>query len=370
MKTKFWAFLCIIFCSTAVWAELPAVPENGTPAEYVDFMQKLFTFPSVLMPDQSAEEFRKEEPQRMEIALAVADKIMAHPDVTDAFYMQAGTMKMAGLGYRLENGDAAALETMKTLPAAAEKAGYPEAAKSLRVMVWQTELGTAGTKGEKAFLEVLGRINAEIAAKENPDEADFALAQRAAKMAEYYVKDETVLKIYRDYSRMFWAMEGFQERSAYFRLTMHRMSLLGGEMEIAGKLLSGKPFDMAAKDGKVVLVVFWATWCPPCRREIPVIKKLYEEYHADGLEVIGISLDKEKGVLEKFIADEEIPWENMLNTDTDVDGMSMQEYYVLDGIPVQILIGRDGVVVSTDAREERLRGLVEEELALELEEEG
>lgn len=313
IKTKIWAFLCIIFCSTAVWAESPAA--------------------------------------------------------SDEEYVRAVAADMMGLVSRLESGDETAIEEIRALPAEAEKAGRPEAAKRLRVMVWQTELGMALAKGEKAFLAVLEKMNAEIAAKEKPDDTDYVLAQRAAGMAQRFVKPETAIAIYRDYSRMFHAAEGFQERSAAFRLAMHRMSLLGGEMEIAGKLLSGKPFDMAAKDGKVLLVVFWATWCPPCRREIPVIKKLYEEYHADGLEVVGISLDKEKDVLEKFIADEEIPWENMLNTDTDVDGMSMQEYYVLDGIPVQILIGRDGVVVSTDAREQRLRGLVEEELALELEEE-
>lgn len=317
MKTGFWAFLGVMLLGTAVWAELPAVPENGT----------------------------------------------------DEAYVRTVAAGMNELIPRLESGDEAAFEAFRALPAEAEKAGRPEAAKVLRVMVWQTELGLACAKGEEAFLAVLDKMNAEIAAKEKLDDTDYSLAQRAATMAQRFLKPETAIGIYRDYSRMFHAADGFQERSAAFRLAMHRMSLLGGEMEIAGKLLSGAPYDMAANDGKVLLVVFWATWCPPCRREIPVIKKLYEEYHAQGLEVIGISLDKEKDVLEKFIADEEIPWENMLNTDTNVDGMSMQEFYVLDGIPVQILIGRDGVVVSTDAREQRLRGLVEAELALELNEE-
>ncbi len=301
-------------------------------------------------------------------AAAFAEDVPADA-AADAQYMQAVGEKMTALATRLENGDETALEEMRALAAEAEASGRADLAKTLRINVWQMEMVRAVAKGEKEFLAVLERMNAEMKAKEKMEDQDFALAQAAGRMAERFLAPETAVKVYRDYSRMFWNTDGFQQRSAALRLAMHRISLLGGEMEIAGKLLSGETLDMKKTDGKVVLVVFWATWCPPCRREIPVIKKLYEEYHADGLEVIGISLDKDADVLKKFIADNEIAWENLLNTDTDVDGMSMQEFYVLDGIPVQILIGRDGVVVSTDAREEWLRGLVEDELALELEEE-
>jgi cytochrome c biogenesis protein CcmG, thiol:disulfide interchange protein DsbE len=56
--------------------------------------------------------------------------------------------------------------------------------------------------------------------------------------------------------------------------------------------LDGKTFDLSAVRGKVVVVSFWATWCPPCRKEMPVLDALYRRYHGQGLEMIGLSADR------------------------------------------------------------------------------
>jgi cytochrome c biogenesis protein CcmG, thiol:disulfide interchange protein DsbE len=61
---------------------------------------------------------------------------------------------------------------------------------------------------------------------------------------------------------------------------------------LAGKMLDGTEFDLAAMKGKVVLVHFWATWCPSCREEMPVLDKFYRENHAKGLEAIAVSVDR------------------------------------------------------------------------------
>src|ERR1700684_886482 len=55
--------------------------------------------------------------------------------------------------------------------------------------------------------------------------------------------------------------------------------------------LDGQTFDLGAVRGKVVVVSFWATWCPPCRKEMPVLDALYRRYHGQGLEMIGLSAD-------------------------------------------------------------------------------
>jgi cytochrome c biogenesis protein CcmG/thiol:disulfide interchange protein DsbE len=56
--------------------------------------------------------------------------------------------------------------------------------------------------------------------------------------------------------------------------------------------LDGNTFDLAAQRGKVIIVNFWATWCPPCRHEMPALDAFYRKYHAQGLEMIGLSADR------------------------------------------------------------------------------
>jgi len=56
--------------------------------------------------------------------------------------------------------------------------------------------------------------------------------------------------------------------------------------------LSGNTFDLAAQRGKVTIVNFWATWCPPCRKEMPALDAFYRHYHDRGLEMIGLSADR------------------------------------------------------------------------------
>src|SRR5262249_11201796 len=85
-------------------------------------------------------------------------------------------------------------------------------------------------------------------------------------------------------------------------------ALVGHPIEYKGTLLGGTPFDPASVKGKVVLVDFWGSWCGPCRRELPTVKKVYQKYHDKGFEIVGVCVEKNADDLKKFLTEEKLRW--------------------------------------------------------------
>jgi thiol-disulfide isomerase/thioredoxin len=106
--------------------------------------------------------------------------------------------------------------------------------------------------------------------------------------------------------------------------------------------LSGEQINMENLKGKVVLIDFWATWCGPCRRVMPDLIETYKEYHAKGFEIIGISLDKDRTQLEKYMQDTGITWQQYY------DGLGwnnkISKRFGVRGIPHIVLVDKNGTV--------------------------
>ena len=125
--------------------------------------------------------------------------------------------------------------------------------------------------------------------------------------------------------------------------------------------LAGKPLSLAGYKGKVVLIDFWATWCMPCRMELPNVLKVYEKYHAQGFEVIGISLDESQPMLDRFIQENNLAWPQF-NDGKRWDNKLAMKYGVMS-VPTTYLLDGEGKIIGINLRGDELDAAVAKALA-------
>lgn len=104
--------------------------------------------------------------------------------------------------------------------------------------------------------------------------------------------------------------------------------------------IDGEEITLSKLKGQVVLIDFWATWCPPCRNSIPVFIKLYNKYHDQGFTVLGISTE-EKAVLTKYRDEHNIPYPILLGN------KELLRMYQISAIPKMYILDKNGVVRKT-----------------------
>ena len=117
-----------------------------------------------------------------------------------------------------------------------------------------------------------------------------------------------------------------------------------GEVQIAPDFelsdLDGQTVKLSALDGDVRLIDFWATWCPPCRDEIPMLNELHQAYADQGLTILAIS-DEKPEVVREFARDTGMQYRNLL------DPGEVSEAYRVFGLPTAYLLDREGKVIET-----------------------
>ena len=106
------------------------------------------------------------------------------------------------------------------------------------------------------------------------------------------------------------------------------------------KDLEGREIQLKSLRGNVVLLNFWATWCGPCRLEMPVIEKLHQQLHGKGLRVFGVN-DEEIETIREYVAEHEYSFPTLV--DTDQEAMNL---YRIRGIPTMVVIDREGKIAQ------------------------
>ena len=109
-----------------------------------------------------------------------------------------------------------------------------------------------------------------------------------------------------------------------------------------------KDLPLSALRGKVVLIDFWASWCGPCRKELPNVKRCYEKYKNKGFEILGVSLDKNRDEWIEAISKEGLTWPQV--SDLKFWQSEACQIYAVQSIPYTVLIDKKGIIIATDLR--------------------
>jgi len=122
------------------------------------------------------------------------------------------------------------------------------------------------------------------------------------------------------------------------------------------KLVKGENFALSWNRGKVTLIVFWATWCEPCKNDIPGLVKYYDEFKTKGFDILGISLDSSEQLFKDFIAKKQLPWKLAYS------GLEWKDpvvkLYGISSIPSYWLVDKRGVLRSFNVKGEELRAAI------------
>ncbi len=329
---------------------VPPLPA-GTPEELLAFVEGLL--PPKQQP-KSREEMMGYIKGVAHVGIEAADKVLAQVKDGDELFAKAAKLKLESLSNLGRLGEEGASEAMAAFAATLTESPIKLLAMEAKRLLIVAEAQAMFASRDFSGAEGLVKKTADLLAADPDDAQTAGLAMQLAGALEQAGDPALAVMAIKTFGPLFAKSgnERVRELADDFEAKLRLLSLPGNAMEITGTLLDGTPFDQKKLAGKVILVDFWATWCGPCIAEIPNMLAEYEKYHDQGFEVVGISLDEERPGVEKFVADNKIPWPILFAGKGWQDPVA--QFYGISGIPQLALIGRDGRVITLDVRGKKL----------------
>lgn len=125
---------------------------------------------------------------------------------------------------------------------------------------------------------------------------------------------------------------------------LKRLTLTGNKLQLAGKTLQGQNLSSAQYQGKVTLIVFWASYAKPFTDDLPAIKAAYAKYQKSGFEILGVNMDPDLTSLAAYIKQHTINWQNLRETPT-AEGQPPGDFgFGIVSVPTMFIMNKDGVV--------------------------
>ena len=283
--------------------------------------------------------------------LDAADRILAS-DTDSALKSAALVEKLGELHYQACRGDAVADEQIRDLLATIRGDGREKIAAEVKFLDLERRVLNADDLSPEQLPALLDEVRTYFSARA-PQARDLRLASGTVRMINRLASEEQAQSAYREFGALFSRSDD-RELARYgqkIEKGTKPPNLVGKPLELAGTLADGTPLDWNAYRGKIVLVDFWATWCGPCRAELPNVTEAYEAYHARGFEVLGVSLDQDRTAMEDFVREEQILWPNLFN-EGEAGGWKhpLAVKFQIQAIPATFLVDREGKVIAENVR--------------------
>jgi thiol-disulfide isomerase/thioredoxin len=320
----------------------PFLVPDGTPEELLAYIAGLSReHPTADSGAMLKQFFRK----RARAVVTAADKVLAaKPDAKQAHAAAGFKIRSLVLLDQLGQKDAAA--ALAAFQRQLQAQGLQDLLPDVELARLEVRVHHADGLKREEFVQLAADIG-RAAAAESPHWV--RLLRTTATMAEERFEPALAANIYTAFGKIL--VRSREPQVASLGETMlgagRRLQLPGKPLRFDGATLDGSRLDWSKYRGKVVLVDFWATSCEPCRAELAEIRKYYNLYHARGFEVISVSLDEDRAVLEQFLSETRYPWK-VIRDQSDDPRKSLHTYYGILGIPATILVGNNGRVVAVN----------------------